>query len=148
MDEEVDSLVGRVEEVSNRAFAFVPLPWRVLFLIGAAILGWATNLHFLNLLGIDTAYALNMHSHAHLPHSHIEASSGTGHLFFASYKLFAIYAVWSFGCWLFFRALCGGNVQMMDNYKIIPQLCIIGIFIILICPFNIVRKRERDLFLR
>lgn len=36
---------------------------------------------------------------------------------------------------------------MMDNYKIIPQLCIIGIFIILICPFNIVRKRERDLFL-
>ncbi|KIJ49453.1 hypothetical protein M422DRAFT_225193 [Sphaerobolus stellatus SS14] len=147
MDDEFDTLAARVEEVSNRAFAFVPLPWRVLFLIGAALLSWTSNLHLLHLLGIDTAFALDMHSSSHLPYSHAAGSSGSTHLYVALYKLFATYASWCFGCWMLFRAFCGGNVEIMDQYKTIPQLCGLVAFIVLICPYNIVRKRERDLFL-
>lgn len=36
-----------------------PLPFRVLFLLGFAILLWATNLHILHLLGLDTSYILD-----------------------------------------------------------------------------------------
>lgn len=39
--------------------ASFPLPFRVLFLIGLAIFLWATNLHVLHLLGLDTAYILD-----------------------------------------------------------------------------------------
>ena len=37
-----------------------PLPYRVLALGAVGILGWATNLHGLNLLGIDAATALEL----------------------------------------------------------------------------------------
>jgi len=148
MDDEVATLASRVEEVSSRAFAFVPLPWRILFLTGAALLGWASNLHILSLLGIDTTFALDMHSHPHLPYSLAGAPAGSAHLYSALYKLFMAYAGWCFGCWLLFRAFCAGNLEMMDYYKIIPQFCGTVIFIVLVCPFNIVRKRERDMFLQ
>ncbi len=37
-----------------------PLPFRVLFLAGVGILGWAANLHGLRLLGVDAASALDL----------------------------------------------------------------------------------------
>jgi hypothetical protein len=37
-----------------------PLPFRVLFLIGLAQLLWATNLHILHLLGLDTSWILDI----------------------------------------------------------------------------------------
>lgn len=38
--------------------ASFPLPFRVLFLVGLAILLWAVNIHVLHLLGLDTSWIL------------------------------------------------------------------------------------------
>lgn len=158
--ENEDTLAFQVEQVSGRAFSFVPLPWRVVMLTGAGILCWASNLHLLHLMGIDTPYILDMHIQTNVqPPRFFSPTSPTppyfgiapktsGRLYPAVYKLFAAYAAWSFGCWLFFRVLCGGNIQMMDHYKVIPEICTIGLLAALVCPFNVVRKRERDLFLQ
>ncbi|KAF8585981.1 EXS-domain-containing protein [Ramaria rubella] len=156
MDDDADTLAFRVEEVSSRAFTFVPLPWRVMLLTGAGILCWASNLHFLHLMGVDTAHVLEMHSHIKLrrpftpaaSHFDLTAFTSSGRLYPAVYKLFVTYTAWSLGSWLLFNALCRGDPEMMDQYKMIPQLCAIGILAILVCPFNVVCKSERELFLQ
>lgn len=140
-------------------YAFVPLPWRVLFLIGFAILCWASNLHFLHLLHLDTAYVLDMHSRAHLPYSRIHPSpipSSTSsssspppvHLYSAVYKIFMAYGAWCFACWLLFRVLCAGDARSMDHYKLIPSICVLVILVVLFSPLNSCRRRERQLFLQ
>jgi EXS family len=158
MEDDTDSLAFRVEEVSSHAFAFVPLPWRVSLLTGVGILCWASNLQFLHLMGINTAYVLDMHSHINSqylrPFSPTSPRLGPanftslGRLYTAIYKLLGIYAAWTFGCWLLFRALCGGDAEMINHYKIVPEICAIGVLAALVCPLNVVRKIERDLFLQ
>ena len=158
MEDDVDTLALRVEDMSSPVFTFVPLPWRVALLIGIGILCWASNLQFLHLMGIDTAYVLDMQSHINAqysrPFSPTSSRFGSttlttsGRLYIAVYKLFGAYAAWTFGCWLLFRALCGGDAQMIDQYKIVPEICVFGILAALVCPLNVIRKRERDLFLQ
>lgn len=161
MDVDADTLASRVEDKSSSWFTFVPLPWRVALLTGVGILCWASNLQFLHLMGIDTAYVLDMHSHINAQHSIPITPTPTStptfgptpptlsrRLYIAVYKIFWTYAAWTFGCWLLFRALCGGDVQMIDQYKIVPEICAVGILIALVCPLNVIRKRERRLFLQ
>jgi EXS family len=159
MEDDADTLAFKVEELSSHALTFVPLPWRVALLTGLGILGWASNLQFLHLMSIDTAYVLDMHSHINSqysrpfsptsPHFGSTTFPSSGRLLYlALYKLFGIYSAWTFGCWLLFRALCGGDVQMMDKYKIVLEICAIGVLAALVCPFNVIRKRERDLLLQ
>lgn len=138
-----------IDEISTRVYAFVPLPWRVLFLIGLAILCWGSNLHFLHLLNLDAAYVLDMYSSTNLPYSRFHSSvSASAHLYSAVYKLFVAYSTCSFACWLFFRLLCAGDIYAMDRYKLIPSICVFIIIVILFSPFNSFRKRERQLFLQ
>ena len=159
MEDDSDTLAFQVEEVSSNALTFFPLPWRVALLTGVGILGWASNLQFLHFMGIDTAYVLDMNSHMNSqysrpfsptsPHFGSTTFPGSGNLlYFAVYKLFGIYSVWTVGCWLLFRALCGGDAQTMDHYKIVLEICAIGVLAAVVCPFNVFRKRERDLLLQ
>ena len=157
MEDDADTLAFRVEEVSTHAFAFVPLPWRVALLTGVGILCWASNLQFLHLMGIDTAFVLDMHSQINSQYSrpfsptspHFGTiSTNSGRLYHAIYKLFGVYSAWTVGCWLLFRALCGGDAAMMDHYKIVLEVWAMGVLATLACPFNVVRKRERDLLLQ
>ncbi|KAG2150900.1 EXS family-domain-containing protein [Suillus clintonianus] len=128
-----------------------PLPFRVLFLIGLGILGWATNLHGLHLLGIDAGSALDLHSgRIFLPttSSSPRPSSSPRVAYMPIYRLFAGYTAWCFAGWSFFRLATHSNAMLVDAFKFIPALSSLGVLTTLICPFELCQKRERDLFLQ
>ncbi|KAG1878372.1 EXS family-domain-containing protein, partial [Suillus subluteus] len=128
-----------------------PLPFRVLFLIGLGILGWATNLHGLHLLGIDAGSALELHpGRAFLPTSSSSSrvSSSPRVSYMSVYRLFAGYASWCFAGWSFFRLATHSNTVLVDTFKYIPALSSLGVLTTLICPFELCQKRERDVFLQ
>jgi EXS family len=138
--------------------ATFPLPFRVLFLAGMGILGWATNLHGLNMLGIDAASALELRktSTDYSPlRSPLPTHRGSGFklvtnpasVYHPIYRLFAVFSAWCFFAWAIFRFLTHGNVILVDIFRYVPAICALGVSIILICPFDVIHKRERDMFL-
>jgi len=138
--------------------ATFPLPFRVLFLAGMGILGWATNLHGLNMLGIDAASALELRKtstdysplRSPLPtrrSSGFKLVTNPGSVYDAIYRLFAVFSAWCFFAWAIFRFLTHGNVVLVDIFRYVPAICALGVSIILICPFDVIHKRERDMFL-
>src|ERR1700733_13009495 len=85
-----------------------PLPFRVLFLAGLGILGWATDLHGLELLGIDTASTLELRApEGFRSRSPLPTQSSPGYKLFTQpstpytpvYRLFVTYSVWCFLSW-------------------------------------------------
>lgn len=128
-----------------------PLPFRALFLIGLGILGWATNLHGLHLLGIDAPSILELQSgRGFLPTSSSpsRAFPSVRASYTSIYRLFAGYSTWCFLGWSFFRLATNSNVMLVDSFKYIPALSSLGVLITLICPYEICKKRERDAFLQ
>lgn len=128
-----------------------PLPFRVLFLISLGILGWATNLHGLHLLGIDAPSALELHSsRVFLPTTSpsSRAFSSTRAPYMPIYRLFAGYSTWCFAGWSFFRLATRSNIMLVDAFKYIPVLSSLGVLTALICPYEICQKRERDAFIQ
>ena len=145
------------QSTSDLAFsAAFPLPYRSLFLIGAGILGWATNLHFLSVLGVDTGYALEIRpggSQHTLPpasrHSrYFNCFAHPGSLFRPVYKIFAYYAMWTVLSWLLFRLWTGTKPEVINEYKNMPTVTVVFVLAALFCPFNILYKAERTAFLR
>lgn len=140
--------------------ASFPLPFRVLFLAGLGILGWATNLHGLHLLGIDGGSALELRkaSSEYSPvRSTLSTHRGAGYklvqnpaaVYEPIYRLFAVFAVWSFCLWVVFEEASNyGNVLLVDVFRYVPAICALGILMVLVCPFDVVYKRERDMFLQ
>jgi hypothetical protein len=116
--------------------ATLPLPFRVLFLGGLGVLGWATNLHGLAAAGLDAPGALDLQlpgaQPAHAP----------------VYRLAAAYWAWVLATWALFRAATGGVQERADAYKHLPALAMLGaLAILLLAPADACRRRERDLFL-
>lgn len=130
--------------------AAFPLPFRVLFLVGLGVLGWATNLHGLQLLGIDGPAALEFHASSnHLP---LRSPSSGGRLSARAfhvplYRIFVGYAGWCFTAWLVFRAATHSDTGLVDIFRYLPAVCILGVMTALACPYDIFQKRERDWFL-
>jgi hypothetical protein len=130
--------------------ATFPLPFRVLFLVALGVLGWATNLHGLQLLGIDAPSALGFHtSTSHLP---LRSPSSGGHLPARSfyqplYRIFIAYTVWCFAGWVLFRAATQSDTTLVDIFRYVPAVCILGAVTALVCPYDVFHKRERDWFL-
>ena len=140
-----------------------PLPFRVLFLGGLGILGWATNLHGLNALGIDAASALELS--VHHPHRITNGPSAPdtplptarsgwklvphpATLYGPVYRLFLQYVtVAAFG-WVCYRHATHEDVELVDVYKFIPGVLSLSLLMILVCPFDVFQKRERDKFLQ
>lgn len=141
-----------------------PLPFRVLFLGGLGILGWATNLYGLNALGIDATSALELSTHHHhritgngysQPNTPLPTARAgwkfvphPSTLYGPVYKLFFYYAAAVFLGWAFYRHATHGDVELVDVYKFIPGVLMLSLLTLLVCPFAILQKHERDKFLQ
>ncbi|KAJ7287812.1 EXS family-domain-containing protein [Mycena rebaudengoi] len=132
-----------------------PLPFRVLALAGLGVLGWATNLHGLDLLGVDAVAAMDLRVDANQPNAHLppHLSGGPKHpsqpsiIYTAVYQLFAAYSLWCFISWAMFRYLTYGNMSLVDAFGYIPAISALVVILVLICPIDAFYKRERDKFL-
>lgn len=139
--------------------ATFPLPFRVLFLAGMGILGWATNLHGLHILGIDFASALEFRkttsssssSHGYSPlrsRSGFKMVPDPATVYKSIYRLSFVFVAWCLVCWSMFRVITQGDVAMVDVFRYLPAICALGVLIVLISPFDALHKRERDMFLK
>jgi EXS family len=135
-----------------------PLPFRVLFLAGIGILGWAANLHGLRLLGIDAAIALDLRAHEsasptplptdgrhHRVHDAVSADPVA--IYYPVYHLAAWYSLWCFIMWTLYRSATAGSAAFVDFFKYIPAVCALVILIFMLSPYNVMQKRQRDAFL-
>lgn len=149
--------------------AFVPLPFRVLSLVGLGILCWATNLHILRRLGIDTASVLETRTEHKIPlssppspwppsssppsptsspqHLHNVRPRYASNLYPPVYRLFLAYAIWTVSIYVLFNMAVHGNMQLMDSSRHLVSLAVVGAAAGLLCPFNILQRRERNIFL-
>jgi hypothetical protein len=149
MDYELDDL--------SFVIAF-PLPFRVLFLAGAGILGWAANLHGLRLLGVDAASALDLRtveyeSTTPLPlidsrHAIRQPAETTVSLCSPVYRLALWYGLWCSAAWALYRFASDGNAVLVDFFKYIPAVCALVVLIFMFTPFDVMHKRERDAFIQ
>ena len=130
--------------------AIFPLPFRVLFLVAFGLLGWATNLHGLQLLGIDGPGVLELRSRSNaLP---LRSPSPSGHVHARSfylplYRIFAAFAGWCLVAWLVFRATTRSDTALVDLFRYVPAVCILSALTTLVYPYDAFHKRERDWFL-
>lgn len=160
MDNELDDL--------SFVIAF-PLPFRVLFLAGAGILGWAANLHGLRLLGVDAASALDLrttqrtplplvvdddgqhHALAQRAHGAIEIeqpADATSHSHSSPvYRLAFWYGLWCSAAWAMYRSATDGRPALVDFFKYVPAVCALVVLIFLFTPYDVMHKRERDAFI-
>ncbi|KAF7790348.1 hypothetical protein EIP86_001303 [Pleurotus ostreatoroseus] len=141
-----------------------PLPYRVLALGGVGLLGWATNLHGLHLLGIDAASALELSTRgAHassLSSSSVDPETTplpthngwklVAHplgVYRPVYRICVQYACVALLSWAVYRHATGGRVDAVDAFKYIPAVTMLFVFMCLVSPFMLFEKRERDKFL-
>ncbi|PBK91509.1 EXS-domain-containing protein [Armillaria gallica] len=141
---------ARLDDEINWAVSF-PLPFRVMVLVGLGILGWATNLHGLKIYGVDAVSTMELRvDPSQQPISlriagvHLSTPSST---YGPVYRLALAYFSWCFTSWALFRYLTYGNVVLTDVFGYIPGVSTLIILFVLVCPFNIFHKRERDKFL-
>lgn len=140
--------------------AFIPLPFRALGLVGLGLFCWATNLHLLHLLGIDTASVLETRSEKiplsvppspHPDSSHDLSSTSThkaaSSLYTPIYRLLLFYAAWVAATYVIFKMAINGDMKMMNRSRSIVTIASVGVLVGLFCPFNVIQKRERGIFL-
>ncbi|CDO75340.1 hypothetical protein BN946_scf184966.g8 [Trametes cinnabarina] len=139
--------------------AAFPLPFRVLCLIGLGILGWATNLHGLHLWQVDAVGTLELGAAGDgyritspLPTDRRNRGWKSTEFYGAAayrpiYKVFIAYSAWTFACWLVYRLATHKDVSLVDSYKFVPAIAMLSVLTVLVCPFNVFYKHERDKFL-
>jgi hypothetical protein len=139
------------EFLTNLSF---PLPYRVLFLIGLGILAWATNLHGLNSCGVDIIGAMNLRAEAnsskpsiptyHPAFNYLKIVS----LYQSIYRLFLSYTSICASSWVIFKVMTHGDPSLMDKHGYIPVMTAIAIIFIVLCPYDILIRSEREKFTR
>jgi hypothetical protein len=136
--------------------ASFPLPFRVLFLGGIGILGWATNLHGLEVWGIDVVGAMELRAHGSKTPLPIQQRNSPALKFFphhskpyaSIYRLFMAYSVWCLLGWALYHSMTHGNVVLANIFRFVPAICGLGVLTALVSPFDMIQKRERDMFLQ
>ncbi|KAF4621096.1 hypothetical protein D9613_000446 [Agrocybe pediades] len=130
-----------------------PLPYRVLFLFGLGILAWATILHGLHYLGVDTVSVMDlkqgtdpMHSAMPTHRSPTYNQSKAVALYNDAYRIFFTYSSFCFASWVAFRMLTRGEPARVDAYGYLPVITAVIIVIILLCPYRILFHHEREKF--
>ncbi|KAJ8077290.1 protein-ER retention protein [Marasmius tenuissimus] len=124
-----------------------PLPFRVLGLVGLGILGWATNLHGLELSGLDAPAILELRTNDGLPRTSPRlAKDSTAH-YNTIYRVAGVYFAWFFATWLLYIFFTGGDPKIVDSYGYLPGILSVVVILILACPFQVFYKHERDSFL-
>lgn len=141
------------ERIEAPFAAEFPLPFRVLVLIGLGILCWATNLHGLKLLNVDVASALDLRAHddSYLPRLRLTTSPHAASSSFVPYKavyrLFLSYVAVSLAGWTLFRLCSQDKLALVDTCKFVPAVLWLSILMIVVSPFAVMQKAERDRFL-
>lgn len=127
-----------------------PLPYRIFLLIGLGILGWAINLQCLDALGIDPIAAMDLRSDIKtiMPEHHSPVSNRSKVLALSSsvYRIFIAYSTMCFLSWALYRLATRGDVSLVDSYGYIPSITAVVIVLILVCPYDISLKNEREKF--
>lgn len=137
--------------------ASFPLPFRVLFLFGLALLLWATNLHVLSKLGLDTSWILDFREEeieledvgddatVARPYSPRPASSA---LYQPVYRVFLLYTAWVGGGWIIFRLITRGETERMESCRALVGVIMLGVVVGVFVPSSRTGLRERMGFLR
>ncbi|KAK4702935.1 hypothetical protein P7C70_g3281, partial [Phenoliferia sp. Uapishka_3] len=168
---DIDTIGNSLNDFSST----FPLPFRVLFLTVsipksssraacwlltsfvspqfATVGGFATNLHLLAYLGIDTSLVLDIRLDDYRG-SH-RAPSATPAPFVHPSRLFPpIYSLafcglaWTTASWLVFARITGGVPEEMVKWRAIPAVTAIAVGLAAIAPFNVLHRKERMMFLR
>ena len=131
--------------------ASFPLPFRVLFLVGLAQLLWATNLHVLHLLGLDTPWILdyrdstdddvplhelNPEDVGDAPPRHVVARPESRTLHWSVYSLFLLYSAWVGTGWVVFRIITGGNQESMERWRGLVGIIALGAAVGVFAPWR------------
>jgi len=142
-----------------------PLPLRILCLITLGIFAWASNLHFLTLLGIDVSSVLDIkppdHDATPLPVSDSSttrtspSNAVNEHSYFAHpsrlhvpiYQIACTYAAWTVLGWLVNTLVTSIHVNE-DFTKFVPAVFAVASVLIIFLPWDKMKKRERFMFLR
>lgn len=155
---DIDSPDSSPEGLVSSFSAVFPLPFRVLALVGFGGLCWATNLHILDWLGIDTALALQIPHHrptnglpSHTPpiSSPISSFPGSLHahpssLYPPVYRVAATYISFVTGGWLLFYMLSQGDANALNASKWVPAICFTVILVAAIIPLRDVYGVQRS----
>ncbi|KAG7098729.1 hypothetical protein E1B28_000642 [Marasmius oreades] len=133
--------------------ASFPLPFRVLALAGMGILGWATNLHGLDKFGIDAPIVLELRTNDSLPRTtprrenfRLGTQAPSSH-YKTIYRLAGLYFSWFFGTWTIYLFFTQRDPKVVDVYGFLPGLLTVAIILVLLCPFEVMYKHERDSFI-
>ena len=112
-----------------------PLPYRVLIISVIGLWAWGSNLQILSWLSIDVSHLLNSHDKSSTTHKAIY------NLAFILTSLIGLNLI-------IFWQVTGGIETEIAEWTSIPLICYVFVFAIVLCPFNIFRKKERVKFLR
>ncbi|KAF8200650.1 EXS family-domain-containing protein [Pholiota molesta] len=130
-----------------------PLPYRALLLVGLGLLGWATNLHGLDALGVDVVAAMDLRTDTNptQPVIPVHHTASFNHskavlLYHAAYRIFFSYSALCFLSWCLFRTVTHGDRTLVDYYGYIPVITSIAVIVMLFWPNDVVLKTEREKF--
>ncbi|KAF9010551.1 EXS family-domain-containing protein [Cyathus striatus] len=121
-----------------------PLPYRVLALGALGILGWATNIHVMDLRTEGYTPRTPMSAQRFADYFHKTNSLA---LYNNLYRISFTYSTVCLASWFFFAVSTRGDASLVDSFGHIPAITALALLIILLCPFNIAFKKERDKFL-
>ncbi|GAA5973988.1 hypothetical protein JCM11641_008197 [Rhodosporidiobolus odoratus] len=147
-----------------------PLPFRILFLSFLTLLGFASNLHLLASLGIDTALVLDIRLPPPLHLYPTPASTCTpstspsrppptpsaaqpppfvhpSKLYPALYQLALVGLAWTAAGWLALRTLTGAQPEGMNQWRAEPALVALVVVAAVAWPANVLCRRQRLQFL-
>ncbi|GAA5939938.1 hypothetical protein JCM3775_007154 [Rhodotorula graminis] len=132
-----------------------PLPLRIVVLSAVTALGFATNLHLLSHLGIDTAHVLdvrlepaNASSRAGLPPGAPPPYVHPTKLYPPLYSLAAATLAWAALGSLLHGALTGADPHLVVQYRLVPCLVALAVVVALCWPGNALSRPYRLRFLR
>ena len=156
--------------------AIFPVPFRVLALVGLGGLCWATNLHLLDYLGIDSGQALQVPHYkqtsdgapvlslpSHSPSPRVDTPSPTGtpssyfpalgsiyahpsSLYPALYRILLSYLIPAGGGWVLFYWLTRGNVETLNAAKWVPAICYVVLIVAAVIPLHNIYGAQRSYF--
>jgi hypothetical protein len=134
--------------------ASFPLPFRVLSLVGLAILLWGTNLHILHLLGINVPKVLDFRDSTEeeedvFTETEPEPKRIGGEVGYqAVYKLAIVYTCFVGSGWVLFRVITGGEVESMEDWRGLVGVVLVGVVGGALVPWRGIGERERRGFRR
>ncbi|GAA5915343.1 Erd1p [Sporobolomyces salmoneus] len=132
-----------------------PLPFRILLLTFLTVVGFATNLHILSSLGIDTSQVLDIR----LDHPGSISSNGNSNppplvhptkLYQPLYRLGLSGVATTTTAWFVYKGLTRGleGRAEMEEWKWFPALVALGLTAVCFVPWNWACRRQRFMFLR